>query len=846
MSNINRDYTIILDVKSGTFTAPTMYFYNTDVNTSNIYVQLVIKETLLNVTPIDNATDYKIKVSIIKPNNIVKVVNGTLVNEEQSIFEFDLPEDCTNVSGIYKLEFDVSCIVSERPENITTFPVKYEVKKSILTDFVPGIEDIEDDTTFRDILTQLEGKFDDVRVNEEETGSTQVSLDFYSNGVKIKNLVFAGGGGGGGGGGDAPYISTTLPENIMLATGENLELPLEFYSSNPGQGTLKVFINDKDTGSTKISQGTTTVTIDFSKFTKGNNQMVIYVLDRYGKMSNSLTFYVRYGGTELISDFDPYQAYDVGAVVRYYFTASALDTSKALTFYMRIDGELQSPVSCQSDVRGYFTFPTSLSVGRHYCEAWVDDGTSQSNTLTFSLVILDETSIVVASDTVSATVEEGAQLVLDYKVYMKNNSSFKVKTYVNNNLVGSGTCGLETNYYRTSSLIEGQHTIKVEVYDVTQTVSDSITWNITVTASQYEMLKPVTTGSLFIGTAVNKSNADQNKEVWVGKDQDDNDVTATLTNFSFNSENGWVDDKLIISGKSWVEVPVNPLANNARYGMTIDIEFLTKPIGVDDAEVLNLWNDTDNCGIKITTDRLIMRSKAGNECNLFFSENEVVSATFVIDRNEKVAKIYINGVMCEGFPLSDYVANGVSYLEDFTVNSNIFLGGYNKNGYCEIKNLRVYEIALATDEILNNTFSNITDKAKQKAKVQFQKGDTLPTLTVYCDFSGLGKNDAKPCKITYMSPDVELYGESFALQEKNSTIQYQGTSSMAYPIKNYKIKLKKDGTGKKFKYNPFSSGQPESTFTLKADFMSEILLLCSKEHSKQIEMLENPKAQMPQ
>ena len=136
MSNINRDYTIVLDVKSSTFTAPNIYFYNTDVNTSNIYVQLVIKETLLNVTPIDNATNYKIKVSIIKPNNVVKVVNGTLVNEERSIFEFNLPEDCTNVSGIYKLEFDVSCIVSERPENITTFPAKYEVKKSILTDFV--------------------------------------------------------------------------------------------------------------------------------------------------------------------------------------------------------------------------------------------------------------------------------------------------------------------------------------------------------------------------------------------------------------------------------------------------------------------------------------------------------------------------------------------------------------------------------------------------------------------------------------------------------------------------------------------------------------------------------------
>lgn len=48
MNNINRDYLIVLDVKSSTFSAPTMYFYNTDVGTSNIYVQLVIKETIIN------------------------------------------------------------------------------------------------------------------------------------------------------------------------------------------------------------------------------------------------------------------------------------------------------------------------------------------------------------------------------------------------------------------------------------------------------------------------------------------------------------------------------------------------------------------------------------------------------------------------------------------------------------------------------------------------------------------------------------------------------------------------------------------------------------------------------
>ena len=220
MSNINRDYTIVLDVKSGTFTAPTMYFYNTDINTSNIYVQLGIKETLLNVNPIDNATDYKIKVNIIKPNKVVKVIYGVLVNEEESIFEFDLPEDCTNISGIYKLEFEVSCIVSERPENITTFPSKYEVKKSILTDFVPEITDTEDNTMMRDILTQLQSKFDDVRLNTDDTTGTHIVLDFYANSVKVDSIVFDIEGGLGG--------ATTIPDEYITET--ELEAELDNYS----------------------------------------------------------------------------------------------------------------------------------------------------------------------------------------------------------------------------------------------------------------------------------------------------------------------------------------------------------------------------------------------------------------------------------------------------------------------------------------------------------------------------------------------------------------------------------------------------------------------------------------
>ena len=627
------------------------------------------------------------------------------------------------------------------------------------------------------------------------------------------------GGTGSGGGATSAYISSTASENLIVATDNDLELPLDFNSPNAGRGILKVFINDVNSANISLAQGETTVTIDSELFKKGDNTLTVYALDRVGVMSNSLTFYVRYGGTEITTDFDSDSSYDYGSVVRFYFVASALDTSQMLSFSMKIDGELHGTISCSSDIRSYYTFPNTLSVGSHRCEAWAEseDG-AKSNVLTFNLVILDNTSLVISADGNKATIEEGAQLSLGYKVFMKNNSSFITKTYVDEQLVNTGTCGLAWNYYKTSSLTEGVHSVKVEVWDVTEKVSDYVIWIVTVTGSTYEMVQPTTAGAVFLASALNMNNSSETREVWNGVNQDNEIISANLYNFAFNSESGWVDDELLITGNSYVEIPITPLAENAKYGFTLDIEFRTKPIGVEDAEVLRLWNDEDNCGILITTDSLLLQSKDGNKCDLYFTEDEIVSAIFIIDRNECTAKIYLNGVMCEAFHLSDYVIEGEKFLEDFTVNNHVIIGGKDKNGYSAIRNLRIYEVALATNEILNNFIANETNKEKQKELVNFQKGNDLPTLTIYGDFSGLGKDDKKPCDIVYVSPDTNKYGESFTLSGKYSQLQYQGTSSMQYPIKNYRINPR-DKDGKK-KINPFNGGKPESRFTLKADFMT--------------------------
>lgn len=630
----------------------------------------------------------------------------------------------------------------------------------------------------------------------------------------LKKYGGGGSGGGGGGGGSAScYISSSLSENLMVSTGDSLDIDIDFSSPNIGAGTIKVAIDDVEVYSGRLKQGGAVTTITSDKFKKGTNKLSVYVVDRVGKMSNTLVFYVRYGGLEIESLFDSSSAYDVGSSVRFYFIPSSIDTSLPLTFYMEVDG-VQDSISCVSDVRTSYTFPASLSEGTHKCRAWISDGTSSSKVYEFNLVLLGDSNIAISSNTKNMTIEEGYQIVLDYKVFKKNATLFNVKVYIDDRLATTGTCNLETQYYRNSTLDEGTHSIKIEVSDITNTVSDSVTWIITVTASAYELIQPTSSGLVFSATARNRNNTDENREVWQGVDQDGKKINTILNNFTFNSENGWINDALVISGDSGVEIPISPLSNNAKYGLSLDIEFVTKSIGIENSEVLSIWDDTKNVGIKITLEEAIIKSTE-NEKRLYFSENENMSIMFVIDRNEKTAKILLNGVVSGGFALGDYVADGVPHLEDFTTNSHVYLGGKNTNGYCEIKNIRIYSLALSTSEQMNNYLSNITDKSKQKELSKFQKGDTLPTLTVTGDFSGLGKDDKKPCDIVYQPVDVLTQGEAFRLEGKYSMLQYQGTSSMQYPIKNYRLNPRNEKG--KVKLDPFHNGYKESRFTLKAD-----------------------------
>ena len=158
MSNTNRDYAIIYDIKnSSLILSRPLVFYITDKNTSNIFVRLVTKTNIGDgvdqYTDIENASSYILIMRVIKPNDEVTNIKATQCKPE-SIFEFDLTEGFKDIPGTYICELMISTIVDSRQELITSDSFTYEVKRSILSRIDEIIE--HKDTTVEKLLNELD------------------------------------------------------------------------------------------------------------------------------------------------------------------------------------------------------------------------------------------------------------------------------------------------------------------------------------------------------------------------------------------------------------------------------------------------------------------------------------------------------------------------------------------------------------------------------------------------------------------------------------------------------------------------------------------------------------------
>lgn len=213
----------------------------------------------------------------------------------------------------------------------------------------------------------------------------------------------------------------------------------------------------------------------------------------------------------------------------------------------------------------------------------------------------------------------------------------------------------------------------------------------------------------------------------------------------------------------------------------------------------------------------------------------------------KHAAIYLNGVLSKACAITDD-----TILTNAPSEGRII---FNKNddvyGKTDIKVFRIYSKGFNSNEVLNNYHACIKDLDKRQEEVNKNNIATSNALTeIYfirnangtankkgilnVDYENLNKISSKAASKTNMvnstvvirSYNGNVYTDAIY---KNVDVALQGTSTLAYPHKNYKIRFydetrKADGYGKKLNIsftNPVDdiTWKPEYVYTMKCDYM---------------------------
>ena len=420
----------------------------------------------------------------------------------------------------------------------------------------------------------------------------------------------------------------------------------------------------------------------------------------------------------------------------------------------------------------------------------------------------------------------GAEQYIPYEIRFATRKTGNVSVYLSGELVGTLTSSANTeSRYSVTSNKAGTLSVKFSVDGVER----EIPLSVNKTSLNIEEIK---TSLSFDFRATGKSNTSVDKDVWSY-----GDYTATFEGFNWNASSGWVDNSLLINNGASFSVNIAPLAKDATStGKTLEFEFSTRNVENDDAVICDLT--TNGKGLLITASEARLTSAAGEVVSTRFKAGEVNRIAFVINRKTGVTYkglvfIYVNGIL----------SGAVNYgsADNFTSTKQLTFVG-TEDAQVELRAMRFYDTALSADNILNN-YEIYRDTLNEMMEVYYRNEiyaegtqtfspdlllHRLPVMIITGDIPTL---EAATSTSTQILVDIVFVNEQDPTKNftmKNVVLRIQGTSSLAYPRKNFRFYTQKeestivyDSEGKKIESKLYSfkdGAQPVDCWCLKADF----------------------------
>lgn len=344
----------------------------------------------------------------------------------------------------------------------------------------------------------------------------------------------------------------------------------------------------------------------------------------------------------------------------------------------------------------------------------------------------------------------------------------------------------------------------------------------------------ITKGLEFVLSAVGRNNSEDNKDQW-----NYGNYVGTFSGFRWDSTSGWNNNRLIMPAGTSFSINYAPLSNEpVDTGKTIELEFSTTNVKNDNAVICDL-RESNGTGLLITASKVSIISEGGVTAETEFRSGENIRVSFVINKskdvtNKKLTFIYTNGI------LSGAVARATT---DSYISSREILINATEQAEIALKEIRVYNRALSSDDILNN-YILYRDTIEEMTEIYnrndiYEEGSTsifspdkmvsrLPVMIVTGDVDELenttDKNEQRKVDIEY----INLQDPTKSFKLKNAAMRPQGTSSMYYPKKNFRIYSRRLDNTELFDYNDKKvesrlyafkdNAQPVDCWCLKADY----------------------------
>lgn len=466
----------------------------------------------------------------------------------------------------------------------------------------------------------------------------------------------------------------------------------------------------------------------------------------------------------------------------------------------------------------------------HYRDFTVTGATNQKNLVAGFNYPTTDGGAVIDTTLTSITINGLAQFEPTNLIYGIYDSAARTDNVATITFEGKSSSynvlNLHDYTYVIQPTISGNTTLTISMSGAT-----SIVFNGSVAASNYDLHE--VSNCIFRFNGTDRTNNSEDRDSWTY-----GNYSATFSGFTWNESNGWVGDGFLIGAGQELSINYAPLQNvSTQNGATIEFKFDTEHVNDENQVIANMA--TSGVGIVITASECSITSTGGVSVSTKYKSGEDVRISFVINRysagnNKGLVFIYVNGILSGALPYG----SGDSFVSSSIID---FIG--TDNAYIKLKQILAYSRPLTSNEILNNyilyqdTFDGLIDTynsndvyTEDTENLSIDKVTAkMPVIIVTGNLEELQNTTDKNKEVLMEKIEIiNMDDPTRNLTLTNAIMRPQGTSSMSYPKKNFRIYSKRGANTKMYDYQgnevadrlyAFKAGaQRVKVWCLKADY----------------------------